>query len=447
MTSLTRTFIFSLMVLLQLQTNAFAETEKVIQFENQREEIFDLENWLKEITYTTEERDSTCYRTEYRTEYRCRNVTRYRQECRTIPSRQECRQVNDPICSYETRYERQCHTVPGEQQCRVVVRYRRECHQEGGGRQCRTIPGDIVCRIEQGENRCTKIPPREVCENTPGRQVCRDVPYEERECHTGPSRQECRDVPRQERVCRDNYETRCETIPSQHVCEQVPYTEEVCGNEEVPYQVPYACKKPVQVPHETILKTHKAHVEVKFNAVGADLDTSFRVALSDKGEMSFTGNESDNVLAFLKKDIKVEAQGDLNNISALYHVALYNRRDLAGIGSIHELKLSRDSLNFKIKGKFDHKRAGLQLTIKKKDEVQCEKALKASQFKSKLIGTETEVSVDLRSVGCKVAGSIMFNKTRNVALKLKLDFTDLGTAVGRGSSDISAGTNRDVEIE
>ena len=432
--------------MMMLQFQAYAETEKVINFENQREESFDLENWLKKITYTTEERETTCYRTEYRNEEVCRNVTRYRQECHTEPSRQECRQVNNPVCSYETRWERECRTVPGEQQCRVVVRYRQECSTGRGERECRTTPGDIQCRIINGENRCTKIPPREECRDVPGRQECRQVPYEERECSSGPSRQECRDVPRQHQVCRDHYETRCETIPAHRVCENVPYYENVCGIESVPHQVPYSCTKPVQVPHETILKTHKARVQVNFDAKSADVATSFKVALSDKGDMSFTGNETADVLAFLKKDVKTEAAGDVNNITALYNVALYKKEDLSKLGAISEIKLSKESLNFKVVGTFEQKRATLKLVVKKKDEVLCDKTLKSSQFKSQVVGAETKISVDLDAVGCKVAGAIMFNKTRNVGLKLKLDFADLGEVIGR-EKEISTGKNQDVEIE
>lgn len=445
MTSLTRTLFTSLLLLLQLQ--AFADTEKIIKFENQREEIFDLENWLKEITYTEEQVESTCYRTEYRTENVCRNVTRYRQECRTIPSHQECRTINDPICTSETRYERECRNVPGEQECRVVVRYRRECSSGRPERQCHTVPGDVQCRIINGENRCTKIPPREVCEDRPGRQECRDVPYEERECRTGPSRQECRDVPRQHQVCRDHYRQICETVPAERVCEQIPYQVQECNDEQVPYQVPYRCMRTIQVPHEKILKTHKAHVQVTFNAKAADLETIFKVGLTDKGDMLFSGNDQRHVLAFLKKDIKTEATGDINNITALYNVDLYKRSDLAGIKYIRDMKLSKESLNFDVEGQFDPKRASLKMVIKKKEEILCDKTLKSSQFKTQTSGGISKVSVDLKALGCKVAGAVVFNKTRKVELRLKLDFTDLGIPVGRDTDDVTVSAAKEIELE
>jgi hypothetical protein len=433
-----------------VSVQASAETERVIKFENQREEIFDLENWLKEITYTTEQRETTCYRTEYRTENVCRNVTRYRQECHTIPAHQECRTINDPICSYETRYERECRTVPGEQQCRVVTRYRRECTNGRPERQCRQVPGDVQCRIINGENRCTKIPPHEECRDVPGGQTCRDVPYEERECHTGPSRQECRDVPRQERVCRDNYRQVCETIPSERVCTQVPYNETVCADEQVPYQVPYSCTKPVQVPHETIVKTHKARVQVNFESKGAQLNSSFKIALSDKGDLAFTANGlASDVLAFLKKDIRKDDVGDINNITALYNVGLYSADSLAKFEREPNktMTLTKEELEVAIKGKFEAKRATLAFRVLKKGEVLCDKKLKSSQFKSQVAGDQTKLSIDLEAIDCKVAGAIMFNKTRTIEMNLKLDFSDLGEVVGTGSKDISVSTSREVEIQ
>lgn len=434
-----------------VSVSAHSESERVIKFENQREEIFDLENWLKEITYTTEQRESTCYRTEYRTENVCRNVTRYRQDCHTIPAHQKCRTINDPICSYETRYERECRTVPGEQQCRVVTRYRRECTNGRPERQCRQVPGDIQCRIINGENRCTKIPPHEECRDVPGGQTCRDVPYEERECHTGPSRQECRDVPRQQRVCRDNYRQVCETVPAERVCEQIPYQTTECRDEQVPYQVPYTCMQTVQVPHETIVKTHKAHVQLNFNAKDAEVNSAFKVSLNNKGDLAFTAAASQpDVLAFLKKDIKNDSAGDINNINAIYNLSLYRAGSLAKFEQepFKTMTLSKDSLEVQVNGKFDPKRATLELNIKKKDEVLCEMKLKSSQFRTQIVSDmQTKLLVDLESVGCKVAGKIMFNKTRSVGLKLKLNFSDLGESVGAGTGDISVSTSRQVEIQ
>jgi len=264
---------------------AHSETYKRFNYENQPEETFSLENFLKEITMVDQEVKSTCERKVPYQENVCRDVTKYKNECSTIPAHEECKQVNNPICRtetrmeeecyrlpskeecrqvpnrvcsyetkyerecnttpdrqecrtvsdqvcrYETKYEQQCRTVPGENQCRIVVRYRQECSSVPGGRQCRTIPGDIQCSIVNGENRCVKIPPREECTDAPGRQECRQVPYEERECSQGPSRQECQQVPRQERVCENVNRQECNTIPGRYECTQVPRQEQVCRDE------------------------------------------------------------------------------------------------------------------------------------------------------------------------------------------------------------------------
>ncbi len=290
--------------LLMQMSFAHALTQKTIQYENQREEIFDLENWLKEIQYKTEEVKDTCTKKVPYEEKVCKDVTKYKKECKTIPAHEECKDVNNPICHTETRtrhechtptrrechtetkpvchnetryetectntpprqecrteyervcrneirYENRCRTVPGEQQCRVVIRHHEECRDVPGGRQCRQIPPDIKCRIINGENKCEKIPAREECTDTSSRRECRQVPYEERECSTGPARQECHQVPRQEQVCENEPRQQCHTIPGSQQCSQVPRQEQVCENrsEQICQDVPgdQVCRN---VPHQ-----------------------------------------------------------------------------------------------------------------------------------------------------------------------------------------------------
>lgn len=172
MTSTARTLIVFFMVLTMNSAFAATESSKTFSFENQREESFDLENFLKETRYKTETIDTTCYRQEPYIENVCRDVVRYRQECQTIPGHQECRTVYDQVCRTENRYEQECHTERGPQSCRVVTRYRQECSTTGGGQQCRQVPGEVICRVIRGENKCEKIPPRQECTNSPGHQQC-----------------------------------------------------------------------------------------------------------------------------------------------------------------------------------------------------------------------------------------------------------------------------------
>lgn len=264
---------------------SFADTSKTIEYQNQTEEVFNLENFLKKTVMVKEQVKGTCERQVPYQENVCSDVTKYKKECNTVPAHEECKDVNQPIChtetsmenechnlpdrqqchnesvpvcGYETRYENQCstgpsrqecrpeneqvcrnetryenecRTVPGENQCRVVVHYRQECSQVPGGQQCRTIPGDIQCSMVNGENRCVKIPPRQECSDGPSRNECRQVPYEERECSTGSSRQECHQVPRTERVCETQTHQNCRTVPGEYECRQVPRQEQVCHNE------------------------------------------------------------------------------------------------------------------------------------------------------------------------------------------------------------------------
>nr|BDT28554.1 hypothetical protein BHI3_20200 [Bacteriovorax sp. HI3] len=275
----------SLLCCLLQSSFVFADTSKTFNYENQPEEVFNLENYLKEIKMIDQEVKDTCTKKVPYEENVCRDVTKYKKECKTIPAHEECRQVNDPICHTETqmetechrlpsrqecrqvpnrvcgyetkyenvcgttpdrqecrnvteqqcrnetRYENECRTVPGEQQCRVVVRYRQECSTVPGGQQCTTVPGRVECSIVNGENRCTKIPPTQQCTNAPSRQECRQVPYEERECSQGPSRQECRQVPKTERVCENVNRQQCTTIPGRYECKQEPKQEYVCHDE------------------------------------------------------------------------------------------------------------------------------------------------------------------------------------------------------------------------
>ncbi len=446
MISVLRTWLAMAMIL--MANVAHAETSKTIAFENQAEEVFDLENWLKETRYTTEVVDSTCYRKEPYVENVCRSVTRYRKECYTVPGREYCRTVNEQVCRTENRYENECHSVPGEQQCRVVVRYRQECSTSGGGRQCRTIPGDVQCRIVNGENRCEKIPPREVCEDRPGQQQCRQVPYEERECSNGPSRQECRQVNRPHQVCESRPRQQCDWEPAHQECDQVPYQATECKDETLYRQVPYACKETVQVPHSVTLKTHQANVKVLFDLKAAEGAGEFNVALTEKGDLVLTGTEQaeKTTLALSKKDVKTTSAGDVNTIAGIFKVALFNKVDFFQAKSISNVQLQKKSLSFVVNGKFDMKRTALAIKISKKDDVKFEKTLKATQYTAKFDGTVTKVDVDLAALGAPKLGGI-FNKKHTVALKLKLDMSDMGELVFPKAQELSLETATEVEVE
>ena len=428
----------------------------------------------------------------------CKYETKYDNVCNTTPSRQECRPVTEQSCRVETRYTNECRTVPGENQCRVVVRYRNECSQVPGGQQCRTIPGEVQCSIVNGENRCTKIPPRQECTNAPSRQECRQVPYEERECSQGPSRQECRQVPKEERVCENHTRQECRTIPGEYQCQQVPRQEQVCRNEsqqqcqtipgdevcrdvprerevcvdnykkicenipakevckDVPYvekvckmetkykEEKYECTKVVKVPKETLLKTHRASVAVEFNALSKILGPTFTFNLDTKGNVSVASkkaNQEDHwstdssvAMAFVKKEVKADDRGEINDINAKFKILLLNKNEFMGYLNTPERldgELSKYSFSFKLKGKLDSKRTALAMKITKKEKVEMDKKVSKGNIKYQYIANEnvTKVTVDLKSEGAKI-GSIFTGETTQfrVILSFSQDYSDAGEA-------------------
>lgn len=438
-------------LIMSLLNIAQAETSKSFRFENQREEIFDLENFLRETRYKTETVDSTCYRQEPYIENVCRDVTKYRQECRTEPGRQDCRTVYDQICRTENRYENECHYERGPQSCRVVTNYRRECSTVGGGQQCYTEPGRVDCRRQpNGENRCEKIPPRQVCSNAPSRQECRQVPYQERECTDGPSRQVCRQVNRPQQVCENRPRQQCEWIPAQQICSQIPYVVNECKDETLYKQIPYACKKDIQVPYVVTLRTHQANVQVLFDAKSAEVASIFNVGLSEKGEMEITGKEEAGsaAVAFVKRDVKNSLQGEINTIKAIYKIALYNKEDLFSVNSkgITNVDLNKRSMSFIVNGKFDKARSTLYVNISKNGEVKFNKTLKPAQFSAKFDGSVTRIDVDLESLGAPKLGGL-FNKTHSVGLKLKMDYSDAGELLLPKLGELSTSTSVDAEVD
>jgi hypothetical protein len=437
--------------LFALMNSGFAESEKSITYENQREEQFDLENFLKETRYKQEVVDSTCQRQIPYVENVCRNETRYRQQCHNVPGHQECRTVYDQVCHQETRYENECHYEPGEPYCRVVIRYREECDRRGGGRQCRQIPPDIIChQAPNGERKCDKIPGREECTNSPGERYCHQVPYEERECSTGPSRQVCHQVPRQHQVCENQARQQCDWIPDQNVCENIPYSERVCKDETLYRQESYACKKTIDVPYVVTLKTHNANVLVDFLTTNASVTPEFKFGLSTNGVLSLMAkDQGDNkAVAFVKKDIKNSEVGDVNSIIGKYKIALFDRTEFFKFvdQGMKNLTLRKNSLSFYVNGKFDAKRASLAIRISKKNEVKFEKTLTGSQFASVFDGIGTKVSVDIEKYGAPKLGGV-FTKKHNVVLKLKLDYSDVGEIILPEKRELSTTLDQDISVD
>ena len=414
-----------------LMNSSFAETQKTINYENQREEIFDLENFLKATRYRQEEVDSTCVRQIPYSQNVCRNETQYREECRVIPGHQECRTVNQQIC----------HTEPGRQNCQIVVRYRQECSQGGGGsRQCRTVPPQVRCRkTPRGENRCEKIPGGQVCTNVPSQPVCRRVAYQVRECSQQPARQVCENYPRQQ----------CDWIPSQRYCENIPYQIPVCRDEILYRQESYACKKTIDVPYEVTLTTHKANVQMNFTNNSASVTPQFTVLLNNNGALSISGKNAGagKAAAFVKKELKNTENAGVNSINALYTVSVLDRDELFSFmdKGLSNLELKKTSLTFYVNGKFDLKRASLTVRISKNDDLKFNKVLNFNQIESEFDGIGTKVSIDLEKFGAPKLGGV-FSKKHQVSLKLVLDYNDMGEIIVPEVGELSATLEQEVKV-
>ncbi len=432
---------------------SYAESTKKISYQNQREEVFDLENFLKETHYNKKEVDSTCSRQIPYVENVCRNETHYRQECRNVLGHQECRTVNNQVCRNETRYENECYWEPGVPSCQVVIRYRRECNTRGGGRVCRQVPPDIICqRAPNGEQKCQKIPAHEECGSGRDEEVCNQVPYEERECISGRGQQICHQVPRQNQVCENQASQQCDWIPDRNVCSNIPYEENVCKDETLYRQETYACKKTIDIPYDVILTTHNANVVVDFLTTAATTTPEFNFSLSSKGDLLVSGTDQDSQksIVFVKKEIQNNVKDKVNSIEAKFKIAVFDRSDFFKFvdNKIKRLSLGKDSLSFYFPGKIDVKRAKLSVLISKKNTVKFEKVLDAKQFSLFYDGFDTKVTVDIGKYGSPKLGGV-FNKKHNVVLKLSLNYSDVGDIIipeGRNNV-LTSELDQDVNVE
>lgn len=398
---------------LSLTMNVQAESEKVFQYQGQREESFDLNNILKGTEYRDEQINTTCYRDIPYTENVCRMETRYRQECRQIPGRQECRTIYDQECRYETRY-------------------RQECSHTGGGRQCRTIPGDVIChRAPNGENRCQKVPPREVCEDRPGERICRTVPYQERICQS---------VPR-------NY---CEWIPPRTACESYPYQERVCKDEVRYRQEAYACVKTIQVPYEVVLKNHKANVTVSFTELGTiNSPIAFVANLSAAGDVNVTAKDpSATHGVFVRKQQTNSEVGRDNSIEAKFPITLVNLSESFKIarGSITNIDLGKHHLHFNVAGIVDLSRAKLYVRINKKDEVKFERSLGTNEYSVTNTNGETRIQLNLEKLGAPKLGGV-FTTKHQITVQLTFDYSDLGTMLFPSQEALTLKASAEEKVE
>jgi hypothetical protein len=287
---------------------------------------------------------------------------------------------------------------------------------------------------------CHQEPRQEEVCSTGTRQACEDVPGEEI----------CRQVPKQEQVCEDNIQKECKDVPAQDVCKNVPYTENVCTMETRTKDETYECTKTVQVPHEKVVKTHKANVKMTFNALSKEVASEFNVDLDTDGKLSLSAEDVNNsgLLIFAKKNIKSEPTADLNSITGLYNIVLINKQEFFKFmeSGIQNLSLLKRSMSFTVAGKIEAKRATLAIAITKKGDDKFTKTIAGTQLVSEFDGINTKVTVDLEKLGAPKLGGV-FNREHNVQLKLKLDYSDLGESLLGKVPEFSTSVSASVKVE
>lgn len=285
----------ALLVFLLLPALTHAQLDSQFTFNGQNAETLKAEKEITTVTRVPRQVEDTCYNQIPIQERVCRDVTRYRQSCHTVPSSTQCRTENERVCRNVTRYREECHAGPSRQECHTTPP-RQVCTERPTREVCTTRPdGRQHCTTVGGGTHCTEVGGGTSCNSVPGERICRQVSYTDQDCDY---------VPRQ----------RCETIPSRQECQQIPYSENVCGMETTGYRSePYACTRTVY-DNVTKKKAVKAETQVRINTNG--LVEEFPVAVSlkpvDESHSAFTievklGKQPEAFVVLNKKEVKVTA--------------------------------------------------------------------------------------------------------------------------------------------
>lgn len=288
--------LFVFLLLPALTTHAQLDSQ--FTFNGQNAETLKAQKEISIVTKVPREVPDTCTRQIPIQERVCRDVTRYRQSCRTIPSSQECRMENERVCRNVTRYREECQNGPSRQECHSTPS-RTVCTERPTREVCTTTPsGRQHCTTVGGGTQCTEVGGGTSCNSVPGERICRNVSYTD---------QDCDNVPRQ----------RCETIPSRQQCDQIPYSENVCGMETTGYRSEsYACTR---TEYETIVtkKAVKAETQVRINTNGLveEFPVSVSIIPSNEAHSAFTiavklGKEPSVFVVLNRKDVKVASSTD-----------------------------------------------------------------------------------------------------------------------------------------
>ena len=216
-------------VTLLFSLSSFAQIESIIQFKGQNAETVNLAKQVSVVRPEAYEADKTCTRQIPREVYECNDVTRYRTECRDVPSRENCWNESENVCRNVTRYREECSYGPSRRVC-VDNPSREVCYDRPSREVCVERPTREVCRTNsRGEQSCQTVGGGQSCHSVDGGQTCTTVGGGQ-SCHDEQGERTCRDVSYQDQECDTIYHNRCETIPAHEECNEIPYSEEVCGN-------------------------------------------------------------------------------------------------------------------------------------------------------------------------------------------------------------------------
>lgn len=295
----------SALFLLVVSLTSFAQVESQINFSGQNSEVIKIDQLINVVRPVPYEVPSTCTRDIPYQNWECRDVTRYRQECSWVPSRENCWSENERVCRNVTRTREECHTGPSHQECHERPS-REVCTERPTREVCRTNShGQQTCQTVGGGQSCQTVGGGESCRTVGGDRICRDVSYTD---------QDCDDVPRR----------RCETIPGHNDCRDIPYSEEVCGNETRYRQESYACME-TRYRDETTPKKLIGEIQIHFqtNGLVEEFPLHLSVAAPNAKFETFDAQlkllKEPKVLVFLKKkeviakelDKEINLQGNI----------------------------------------------------------------------------------------------------------------------------------------
>lgn len=378
--------LFLIALLIFASNVALAESSKTVVFDGQNSDSFELE-LIKELTrYRDEPYQTTCTREIPYTERVCGYETLYRQECRTEPGYQQCRNVNEPIC-------------------RNVTRTRRECSRGPARRVCTSVPNH-VCRQVDGRRVCTVQGTRQQCRNEPGPQTCRDVPYTDR-------------------VCTDHTRRVCDWIPPRQVCNSVPYQEYICRDVTRYRTETYACTRTRQVPY-TVERENNAEVQIDYSDLNSDTSAAeLAFLLDNSGNVSLKVKEqsSNPALVFVNKKQDIANDDDNLATDTRFSIAFIAKNQyLAPVNDAVEVStLDQNHLVLKMAKVVRPQDLKIVIKIKKKGflgmgRYRFEKTLRSGDYTTSKTQSQSFIDIDFKSIGAKVKDGKKYEFTVTVSL-------------------------------